>query len=195
MVQVSRFKGSVYQKFDTRTAAEAFVKAGQQVDDGHHDDASSVGSGDTAPVHPNDQAHSSAPVPAAAAAAPAPASSSTSAGLYTLEFDGASRGNPGTAGAGFVLLKGDSVDGVMVGRGARGLGVKTNNEAEVQSAIVPVPWLLFLLPSTSHRPHPQYESVIDGLKAAAIVKPRSLMVAGDSKLVIKYACDVCSKHV
>lgn len=140
-VQVSRFKGSVYQKFDTRTAAEAFVKAGQQGDDGHHDDASSVGSGDTAPVHPNDQAHSSAPVPAAAAAAAAPApassSSSTSADLYTLEFDGASRGNPGTAGAGFVLLKGDSVDGVMVGRGARGLGIKTNNEAEVQSAIVP----------------------------------------------------------
>lgn len=47
-------------------------------------------------------------------------------------FDGASRGNPGSAGAGAVILD----DGVVVWRRAKPLGVKTNNEAEYNALAI-----------------------------------------------------------
>jgi ribonuclease HI len=50
--------------------------------------------------------------------------------LYT---DGASRGNPGQAGAGIVLK---APDGSTVARGYRYLGHATNNEAEYQAVLI-----------------------------------------------------------
>jgi ribonuclease HI len=71
-------------------------------------------------------------------------------------FDGASRGNPGTAGAGALLVNGA---GETVWEASRFLGVKTNNEAEYEA-------LLMLLNAAKER----------GFK--------SLSVYGDSRLVI-----------
>jgi len=51
----------------------------------------------------------------------------------TLYSDGASRGNPGPAGAGAVLVLGDGRSPVRVGRY---LGVQTNNVAEYQGVIL-----------------------------------------------------------
>ena len=55
--------------------------------------------------------------------------------IYT---DGASRGNPGKAGAGFVIY---SPEGKKIGEGSRYLGIKTNNQAEYYA-------LLFALEET-----------------------------------------------
>ncbi len=52
-----------------------------------------------------------------------------SAVLYT---DGASKGNPGPAGAGFVLY---DLDGKLIGEGSIPLGVATNNAAEYRALI------------------------------------------------------------
>jgi ribonuclease HI len=49
-----------------------------------------------------------------------------------LEIDGASRGNPGKAGAGFIL----SCGGRQVARGGRALGTTTNNVAEYMALIL-----------------------------------------------------------
>ncbi|XP_016477175.1 uncharacterized protein LOC107798671 isoform X1 [Nicotiana tabacum] len=72
-----------------------------------------------------------------------------------LEFDGASKGNPGLAGAGAVLR---AADGSMVFRLREGLGVATNNVAE-------------------------YRGVILGLKYALEKGFKHIRVQGDSKLV------------
>lgn len=72
-----------------------------------------------------------------------------------LEFDGASKGNPGPAGAGAVLR---AVDGSLVFRVREGLGVVTNNVAE-------------------------YRAVILGLKFALDRGFRHIRVQGDSNLV------------
>ena len=71
-------------------------------------------------------------------------------------FDGASRGNPGKAGAGALMI---NSDGKVVWEKALFLGEKTNNEAE-------------------------YMALITLLKAAKEQGIRSLSVFGDSKLVI-----------
>lgn len=71
-------------------------------------------------------------------------------------FDGASRGNPGKAGAGALMI---NDEGKVVWETARFLGKKTNNEAE-------------------------YMALILLLKAAREHGVRSLRVFGDSKLVI-----------
>ncbi|XP_073306646.1 uncharacterized protein [Primulina huaijiensis] len=73
----------------------------------------------------------------------------------TLEFDGASKGNPGQAGAGAVLR---SDDGSLICRLREGLGVATNNFAE-------------------------YRAFILGLKYALGKGFTSVRVRGDSKLV------------
>ncbi|KAL6523404.1 hypothetical protein OROGR_017007 [Orobanche gracilis] len=73
----------------------------------------------------------------------------------TLEFDGASKGNPGQAGAGAVLR---SDDGSLILRLREGLGVATNNVAE-------------------------YRAFILGLKCAIGRGFTSVRVRGDSKLV------------
>ncbi len=74
--------------------------------------------------------------------------------LYT---DGASRGNPGDAGAGIVI---EDDQGMRLRGLHRWLGKKTNNEAE-------------------------YLALIDGLKAVEAWKPDRLEVYLDSKLVVE----------
>ena len=71
-------------------------------------------------------------------------------------FDGASRGNPGKAGAGALLI---NEEGKVVWEASRFLGDKTNNEAE-------------------------YMALIMLLKAAKDHGGSSLRVFGDSKLVV-----------
>ena len=71
-------------------------------------------------------------------------------------FDGASRGNPGKAGAGALLI---NEDGKIIWEASRFLGEKTNNEAE-------------------------YMALIMLLKAAKDRGIKSLRVYGDSKLVV-----------
>ncbi|KAA8530272.1 hypothetical protein F0562_004981 [Nyssa sinensis] len=73
----------------------------------------------------------------------------------TLEFDGASKGNPGPAGAGAVLR---AEDGSLVCRLREGVGIATNNVAE-------------------------YRGVILGLKYALNKGFKHICVQGDSKLV------------
>jgi len=70
--------------------------------------------------------------------------------------DGGARGNPGPAGAGFVIL----VDDEIVCRGGRYLGVTTNNVAE-------------------------YEALIWGVENAAALNHREVAVYADSELVVK----------
>ncbi|KAJ6926879.1 hypothetical protein NC651_011086 [Populus alba x Populus x berolinensis] len=72
-----------------------------------------------------------------------------------LEFDGASKGNPGPAGAGAVLR---AEDGSMVCRLREGLGIATNNVAE-------------------------YRAVLLGLKHALKKGFKYICVQGDSNLV------------
>lgn len=73
----------------------------------------------------------------------------------TIEFDGASKGNPGLAGAG-AMLRAD--DGSMVCRLREGVGIATNNVAE-------------------------YRAVILGLRYALKKGFKHVRVQGDSKLV------------
>lgn len=74
--------------------------------------------------------------------------------LYT---DGASRGNPGAAGAGAVLIDGD---GTVVATAKKFLGVCTNNEAE-------------------------YRALILGLEEALRRKIRRLRICLDSELIVR----------
>ena len=73
-------------------------------------------------------------------------------------FDGASRGNPGTAGAGALLM---NDGGEVVWETARFLGTKTNNEAE-------------------------YTALLLLLKAAKERDVKTLNIYGDSKLVVSH---------
>lgn len=61
-----------------------------------------------------------------------PETSSNRQGLYRLEFDGASKGNPGKAGAGAVLRY---PDGSVAYTLKEGVGVATNNVAEYRALI------------------------------------------------------------
>jgi ribonuclease HI/S-formylglutathione hydrolase FrmB len=81
----------------------------------------------------------------------------TSTRRLILETDGASRGNPGLAGAGIVIkdAKGAKVETIH-----KFLGVTTNNQAE-------------------------YRALIEGLRAAARHKPDELVVRMDSELLVK----------
>jgi len=74
----------------------------------------------------------------------------------TLRSDGGARGNPGPAGAGFVI----EVDGAVVCSGGRYLGTATNNVAE-------------------------YEAMIWGLENVAAMKFRDVSVFADSELLVK----------
>lgn len=73
----------------------------------------------------------------------------------TIEFDGASKGNPGKAGAGAILR---AEDGSIVSRLRQGLGVVTNNVAE-------------------------YRALILGMQYAHKKGFKEIKVQGDSKLV------------
>jgi ribonuclease HI len=74
---------------------------------------------------------------------------------YTLNFDGASKGNPGLSGAGAVIYK----NGQEIWSSHKFVGYKTNNQAE-------------------------YSGLILGLKGAITLGITSLSVLGDSLLVI-----------
>ncbi|KAJ6851938.1 putative carbonic anhydrase 2 [Iris pallida] len=76
-------------------------------------------------------------------------------GSVYVEFDGASKGNPGPAGAGAVLR---SRDGTVLARTRKGMGNATSNEAE-------------------------YEGLKEGLKTARELGYQHVHVQGDSKLV------------
>ncbi|CAN6476195.1 unnamed protein product [Victoria cruziana] len=54
-------------------------------------------------------------------------------GHCTVEFDGASKGNPGKSGAGAVLRDGK---GDVIWKGHEGLGYSTNNQSEYKGAII-----------------------------------------------------------
>ncbi len=74
----------------------------------------------------------------------------------TICFDGASRGNPGNAAIGVVVLK----DGAPVREIAERIGRTTNNVAE-------------------------YRALLRGLEEAAALGARSLRICSDSELVVK----------
>lgn len=74
---------------------------------------------------------------------------------FTLNFDGASKGNPGLAGAGAVIYK----NGEEIWSSRKFVGYKTNNQAE-------------------------YLALILGLEGALTLGIKSLSVLGDSLLVI-----------
>ena len=71
--------------------------------------------------------------------------------------DGAARGNPGPAGIGVIL---STPDGRVLGRIARGIGVATNNVAE-------------------------YTACIEGLRRAAELGAREVVVRSDSHLLVE----------
>jgi ribonuclease HI len=76
---------------------------------------------------------------------------------YTLRTDGGARGNPGPAGAGFVL---QDAGGSVVRSGGRYLGIATNNVAE-------------------------YQALLWGLATALDHGVREIRVCADSELVVK----------
>lgn len=78
-------------------------------------------------------------------------------GVFTLRTDGGARGNPGPAGAGFVLEDGT---GTVVRSGGRFLGSVTNNVAE-------------------------YEALVWGLQTALDHGVSRLRVCADSELVVR----------
>src|SRR5256885_1896102 len=75
----------------------------------------------------------------------------------TLEFDGGSRGNPGSAGIGVVLRAQDGTTLVTLGKF---IGRATNNAAE-------------------------YQALISGLREAKKLGAQKIIVRGDSELIIK----------
>ena len=83
--------------------------------------------------------------------------------VYTLFFDGCSKGNPGRSGAGAVIYYNDNINDVgdEIWAEASFVGVKeTNNVAE-------------------------YQGLIRGLERAVKIGVRHLTVKGDSKLIIE----------
>jgi len=77
-------------------------------------------------------------------------------GRAHLYFDGASRGNPGPAAVGWVLVDGDGI----VAEGGERIGRATNNQAE-------------------------YDALIRGLEVAADYGFSELQIRGDSELIVK----------
>jgi ribonuclease HI len=75
---------------------------------------------------------------------------------YIMQFDGASKANPGNSGAGYVIL---NAKREKVYSNYMNLGIKTNNQAE-------------------------YSGMIYGLKSAQNLGIKNLEVAGDSQLII-----------
>lgn len=78
-------------------------------------------------------------------------------GVYTINVDGASRGNPGKAGAGAVIR---DPDGKVIKKLKKFLGTTTNNVAE-------------------------YQALVMALEAASELKLSSVSVLADSELMVK----------
>ncbi|MBI3020139.1 MAG: ribonuclease HI family protein [Parcubacteria group bacterium] len=66
---------------------------------------------------------------------------------YTLFTDGGARGNPGLAGAGAVIKRGDTV----LKKIAKPLGIQTNNWAEYEAVIVALEELKKLVPEAKRK--------------------------------------------
>lgn len=78
---------------------------------------------------------------------------------YVMRFDGGSRGNPGSAGAGMVIYDGE--DGCEIWSGCQYIGARnTNNEAE-------------------------YMGLITGLQCALSLGVKNVVVQGDSQLILR----------
>jgi len=77
--------------------------------------------------------------------------------IFTLNFDGGSRGNPGPAGIGIVVSAADGTPVVTIGRF---LGIATNNAAE-------------------------YQALIAVMEEALKLGVKKVRIVGDSELVIK----------
>jgi len=75
--------------------------------------------------------------------------------IYELYIDGVSKGNPGEASCGYVIMK----DGREIAFGGRYLGIKTNNEAE-------------------------YYGLIEGLKKLNELKIDRVKIFSDSRLLV-----------
>ena len=77
--------------------------------------------------------------------------------MYKLQFDGASKGNPGICGAGFVIYR----DNTTIERGYAMMSLKnTNNFAE-------------------------YSALLLGIKKVIELEIKDIIVEGDSELIIK----------
>jgi len=81
-------------------------------------------------------------------------------GTYTLEFDGASKGNPGPAGLGVVIY---DPSGTVVEKLGKPIAATTNNIAE-------------------------YSALIEGLELASKIGIRHLSIRSDSELLVKQLC-------
>jgi ribonuclease HI len=81
-------------------------------------------------------------------------------GIYTLEFDGASKGNPGPAGLGVVIY---DPSGAIVEKLGKALGEATNNVAE-------------------------YKALLAGLELAQRLGIKRLAILTDSELVARQLC-------
>lgn len=86
----------------------------------------------------------------------APSSEKSDTNTLTLFTDGASRGNPGESGAGWVIQKGDEI----LEEGYEYLGIMTNNQAE-------------------------YRALLHGLKSVEKFSPKNIQIKMDSELIIK----------
>ncbi|NIO17711.1 MAG: reverse transcriptase-like protein [Deltaproteobacteria bacterium] len=76
---------------------------------------------------------------------------------YFLYIDGASRGNPGKSGAGYVVK---NVKGEEVGSGSRYIGIQTNNYAE-------------------------YTALLHGLELSCEIGIRDVEILSDSQLLVR----------
>ncbi|DAZ99920.1 TPA: hypothetical protein N0F65_011843 [Lagenidium giganteum] len=92
-------------------------------------------------------------------APPTPSPSTPSSGQWILFFDGASRGNPGPAGAGAILVHVSATQSSVIWAVSAYLGVKTNNEAE-------------------------YTALIQGLSYCRSRGINCLLIVGDSRFVL-----------
>eukprot|EP00850_Spirogloea_muscicola_P011395 SM000070S21361 [mRNA] locus=s70:554543:557257:- [translate_table: standard] len=162
--QVRGFPGTQFKSFASRADAEAFV------DDGGGDNGSAVAAAQPSPsehephkyVAWRDTWRPREPVRAVPAAGDAPSRAvakasiaSPAEGLYQLEFDGASKGNPGPAGCGALLRR---PDGTLECELREGVGKATCNYAE-------------------------YRALLLGLRSARERGVKRLQIRGDSKLV------------
>ena len=95
--------------------------------------------------------------PKAAREAPVSAHEVRPGGVYTINVDGASRGNPGEAGAGAVIT---GPEGTVLKKLKKYLGIVTNNVAE-------------------------YQALVMALEAARSLKLERIRVLADSELMVK----------
>lgn len=151
---------SIYRRLDREAVCADFPDMALEELDGFFRTLSLVCQGDAPSPMEGGGLGASAPEklrPGDAARGKAPSNAAGSAREVTLFTDGGSRGNPGPAGYGFVLL---DASGQEVARGRGYLGRTTNNVAE-------------------------YAGVAAGLQAALEAGAKSITLKSDSELIVK----------